>query len=430
MELRKDLYTKNRENEYFFLSRKTLSATFASGLSLLIGFVMFMMYISPFNINQETRIIFLVISILGLISSILVLWRDAYFYIKNIKLKNIHLRSQTKYTYYWIFLSGLFFPIYYFYMSKNVVFNSLLRKAFYLEGRNQFIKLEGTSKYTVKKLSHYKEFFKLDIADITISGLLLGLYLIVLFATKSSGLGGLSFEYLFYIVAAYFLRYFKAALLAFLADLFGLLISGTIGTWHWVYGLVPIAATLVLSLFFDLFEKNKKAGVILSNVVLWGVLVALFAIFIWQTSSSEANAIRISRTFGYRQLSITTFIVLAFLTAIIVAVMSALSFRYLTSKSDSKAKESILILLIAFVSVVLVIVVFRWIWGPFAYIRWQTWQNPKSKALANGYVFYMLPIVFRSVITIPVYTLVLSAIMVPLIYLRTKYIEKKVVGKY
>ncbi|UUM19602.1 MULTISPECIES: hypothetical protein [unclassified Mycoplasma] len=386
------------------------------------------MYIQLSQIDLQTRVIFLIISMVALLSSFLVLWKDAYFYARNIALKNIYLREKTKYVYYWLFLSGLFSPLYYFFVHKNIIVNLELGNAYYLKEKDQFINLTGVSKYRVKKISSFKEFFKLDIIDIAISGLLLGLYLIV---NTTIGRAGLTFEFLFYIVVSYFLRYFKAALVGVLADVLGLLISGNIAQWHWAYGVVPIISTFIMSMFFDLFEKNKKIAVILSNVFLWMVLASMFFVFWWQISAQKIDSIKISPTFGFKQISITTFVVMAIFSTIIAGIMSYLSFKYLFTKKETLAKNNLLIVLMSFASVVIIIVIFRWIWGPFAYIRWRTWLSPKSKlTLQKSYVIIMLPILFRSVISIPIYTLVLASLMIPLLHLRKKYIEKKIIGKY
>ncbi|UUD36520.1 hypothetical protein NPA08_01650 [Mycoplasmopsis citelli] len=417
-----NLYITQRENEHFLFSRKTLYSSIASGLALFISLITLVMYASLDKVDLQTRNIFLIISIVALITSFIVLWRDAYFYIRNINLKNIHLKVRTKYTYYWLFLLGLFPPIYYCFVKEKIITNLSLVKT------NQFINLKGVSKYSFKKLLSYKEFFKLDIIDIAISGLLLGLYLIV---NATAGRSGLSFEFLFYIVISYFLRYFKAALVGILADFFGLLISGSVATWHWVYGIVPIISTFLMSMFFDLFEKNKKLSVILSNIFLWVTIASLFVIFWWQTSTKEISEIKISKTFGFKKISITTFVILGILSAVIVGIMTFLSVKYLLSKKESLTKNNLIVTLISFASVVLIIVIFRWIWGPFAFIRWKTWISPKSKfTLQKSYVIVMLPIIFRSIISIPIYTAILASLMIPLIHLRDKYIEKKIIGKY
>ncbi|WP_036464311.1 hypothetical protein [Mycoplasmopsis sturni] len=411
------------------LNNKVTNISILSGFSFLLGTIFLLVFFLTKNspvLKYEGRIVFIILSVLGFASSSAILLIDSFFYINNIKKSNFELYDYKKKKYLMIF-SSVNFLFYFFYFQRNVIPFLNIEKAHFDSRTKKFTNLVGNQKELVSLYS-FKNIFKLDIIDIALSGILLGIYIGV---RSTIGRLGLSFEYLFYILVSYILRYFKAAIVAFLADFMGLVITGSVGTWHWVYGIVPILSTLLLSILFDIFERNKKVSILISNGILWIAFGALFGIFIWQSSVATGESLKISNTFNYKNLSITTLAILIALGFVIMAFISGASFYYLFKKKDHEKKKLIYILLTSFALVAFTIVIFRWIWGPFAYLRWRNWAiQSKPRNISEWYIPVMLPIVLRSSISIPIYTASLVIILTPLMYLRKRYIEKKLISQY
>ncbi|WP_025755609.1 hypothetical protein [Mycoplasmopsis cricetuli] len=412
--------------QYFF--KKTLIASSISAL-LFIGAIIFCfipIIFSNYFLN-EGKIAFYLMSAITLVSSIAILLKDAYFYHINLKYKNFYLKGHLEVNKLKLYLSAFFCLSYYYYASKYIIANTIFWKTIYLQENTRFLKVYGRA-FEISKLTKYKDYFKLDIIDITISGIFLAIFLLVRF---SLGKIGLSFEFLFYIIVAYFLRYYKAAFLAFIADFLGLFISGGIREWFWAYAIVPIISTLIISLVFDIFEKNKKIAIFSSNIILWLAIFTLFFVYLSQTLNSNLSEIKISKTFGLKQLSSGVFIAIVLLGIVIIAFMSYLSVMFFIKKQDSKQQKWFFFLLHGFAIVALTVIVFRWIWGPFAFIWWKNWSVGKTtRTISEHYVIVMLPIVARSILSIPIYTFILITIMTPLVVLRKGYLEKKLISKY
>ncbi|WP_139554009.1 hypothetical protein [Mycoplasmopsis pullorum] len=244
----------------------------------------------------------------------------------------------------------------------------------------------------------------------------------------------ISFEYIFYIIVAFFLTLIPAMITAFLCDFLSLFISGTIGTYHWVYAITPLLVTLCAFIFFSLLRsKYKWIKLLLPSIVMVLSTIIFAAVLAKQISLidfEKSTLITISRTFGFAKVSYWVLIIFFILFTLLTISVCLLSF--LAHKKQNKKLNYIAI---SISIVVLIIVVFRWIYGPYAYITFYNYINSmkeprRFKTIGTDYLIWMYRFMFKSLFTIPIYVLILAPLMVPFAILRDQYYVSNYQNKY
>ncbi|MCU4706314.1 ECF transporter S component [Mycoplasma sp. CSL7503-lung] len=336
-----------------------------------------------------------------------------------------------------IFLLLLIINIYTSYLEYSVFSkintnNKYLRKYKYLIIGNvftlplRFIILVGTVYedevfFIDYKLAKKRRNGSFTVKEISLAGIFLGLFIILTTITHYTIARTISFsfEYVFYIIFAFFFGRYKGSLLSFMADFFGLLISGKIGFYHWVYAIVPIISTFTISIFIEMFKKNKKLSYIFMDIFLMLVFATLIIIFIYKTGDPKVakKGYKISEFLGLSYLSFGTMIGLSTLSGILLIAFNIMIFWALFTK-NKKVKTKLNYMILFYFLIVSLIVISRWIWGPFAFIIFANTFLGKAYTLSDRYLILMYPIVLRSVIIIPVYTFVLYTIFIPLSFLK------------
>ncbi|MGZ9797181.1 hypothetical protein ACXYRO_01750 [Mycoplasma sp. 4013] len=383
---------------------------------LFIGLLVFSIVIIPslnlvdIKIKQDSDLAFLFL--FDVILFILSIFFGYYeqFYWKKLLYKHLDDKYQTN-----RFLKLLNIS-FYTYLSGPLYRAYLLISLFFEDGKYHFM-----FKYARRKK------YGFSIQDISFAGILFALFLTLTLIKNftAARIINLDFEFAFYILFAYFLGKFKGALLSFMADFFGLLFSGRIGFYHWVYAIVPIIATVLIGWFIDLFKKHKQTSMIVMNIALVVIFVILLVVFLSQVNNPKG--IRISKTFGVSKISLAAGIILLVFAAAFIFIMIALTIYYLKTKNDSQSKNRIGFLVLSFFLTVALIVVARWIWGPFAFIRFANYFLGRKYTLSQHYLIFMTPIVIRSLISIPIYVFILYIILLPLSIMKKQY-EKKEYG--
>ncbi|TDV24134.1 uncharacterized protein DUF3816 [Mycoplasmopsis mustelae] len=282
---------------------------------------------------------------------------------------------------------------------------------------------DGYYQYNFKLARRRKYGF--SIQDIAFAGILFSLFLIISLIKNFTvaRIINLDFEYVFYILFAYFFGKFKGSLLSFMADFFGLLFAGRIGFYHWVYAIVPIITTIMIGFIIDLFKKNQNKSMIVMNVAL--IVIFAILIYVFSTQVNDPKGIKISKTFGVSRISLVAGIILMTFAGVFISILIGLSIYYLKTKNDSNKKNRIGILILSFFLTVSIIVVARWIWGPFAFIRYANFYLGRNYIVKDYYLVFMTPIVIRSLISIPIYIVVLFALLVPLSLIKKHYAKKE-----
>ncbi|WP_322960474.1 ECF transporter S component [Mycoplasmopsis cynos] len=274
------------------------------------------------------------------------------------------------------------------------------------------------------KVGLIKNNIRFSIYDISLAGVLMCIFLIIAAVKNFTPLKivGLDPEFIFYIIFAFFFGKFKGAFLSFVADFFNLLLDGKIGFYHEAYAIVPIVMTILIGVFIDMFRKYKRIWVVLMEFFLVLVFCALIYVFI--LNMNDPKGIKISKTFGFSRVSLGVFIALLVITLSIFAIFNVFVIKYLTAKNKA-SKQRYSYLLLSIFLVVFVIVLARWIWGPFAFIQYANRYLGRGYDLSNRYLIVMVPIILRSVIALPIYIIVVNALIPILAFLKKTILKNE-----
>ncbi|WBP84101.1 ECF transporter S component [Mycoplasmopsis edwardii] len=310
-----------------------------------------------------------------------------------------------------------FFKVSWINISFNLVYFELYRLIFLAS-----VFEEDGNVVSNLKVSLRKNKIMFSVYEISLAGVLLCLFFILTAVKNYTPLRivGIDFEFIFYIIFAFFFGKFKGALLSFIADFFSLLLAGRIGFYHEAYAIVPIVMTILIGLFLDLFKKHQKVSIVIMEIALLIVFAVLAYVFV--LNINDPKGIKISKTFGLSRLSLGVFITLLVLSFSIFIVFNIFIFRFIKTKDDKK-KERLSYILLSIFLVVFVIVLARWIWGPYAFIQYANRYLGKFYSLEERYLLIMVPIILRSVIILPIYILIISSILPVLIFLKKTIVK-------
>ncbi|WP_036456967.1 ECF transporter S component [Mycoplasmopsis lipofaciens] len=278
-----------------------------------------------------------------------------------------------------------------------------------------------TEPFNQKIKKYFKNSIKVKIFDISLGGILLGMQIILMIIAKLTILKivPLEIEFVFYIFYGLIFGPFKGSFFAILGDTLVLLITGYIGTWFWLYAIIPPLIAITSSIYFFIFKNVKSFRLIFSIAILLSSLIIILVTYFMHVNEDGTFNISKSKTLPK---SFLLWMIIAFASLIILAFIT-LYISYKVTK-----KEKIMNYLLVFSLIIFIVIIYRWTLGPIAYISWynhfnKTKGTTKFKTLGTDYVLITIPIIIKSVITIPVYTLILTPIFNITHFLKEKYID-------
>ncbi|WP_029513831.1 ECF transporter S component [Mycoplasmopsis primatum] len=307
-------------------------------------------------------------------------------------------------------------------LDKNVnnilkIDDSLMK---YNQERNQY-------SFWEKFNSVFKHPFKFSIMELVLSGFLLGFFILSYFLMKITGLNNLfTTEIFFCIIFGMILGPFKGSFIAFLADTLSLLISGLIGTWFWLYAIWPPIIAFISSLYFTFFKATKYAKIIVPFIVIISAITVMIVIYsqnVYQTTDGKIGInLQKYNAKKDKKINIPEFAtIIGMVIYLALALMSTItiSIFYLKNKSP-KLLDYLLILSIT----TFVIVFYRWIFGPIVYIKYMNYLQNKNWTISDKYAVFAIPIVVKSMITLPVYVIILTSIYPVINILKDKHVNQ------
>ncbi|MDC8899991.1 hypothetical protein PT313_01650 [Metamycoplasma hyosynoviae] len=181
--------------------------------------------------------------------------------------------------------------------------------------------------------------------------------------------------------------------------------------WMLEYAIVPPAIAVMSSLIMFYFKgKSSKSWYIGFLILAFITTIAIFMItqeyqkIKWEKGSKNVKV----------PLSLVVAVVSTSFTLIwIYSLITFFIFKFSRVSYFIKMKlHSIFDILIM---IFIVIIITRWLWGPFAFINYyNTWIVPegrKPKDYKLWFLVYMIPIVFKSLIEIPFYSLLTYSLL-------------------
>ncbi len=240
--------------------------------------------------------------------------------------------------------------------------------------------------------------------------ILLALYNVIKFSCYMIFKGPLNFnvELLFWIFNGILFGSFKGAIFSILCDTIFCFITSGIGYWMIEYAIVAPLVSIISSLFMSLYRNNKQSIYIATFTVSIALIGALI-IFIFQLFSDQF------RYEGVQKNNIVPIAIYVLITFLSLSTLSYLIYsliKYYLTKDWSYIKKIFILSLI-----ILIIVIFRWLWGPYAYLKYSQRFYSKNINFAKQYPLSLFGIVSKTYLTIPI----AFTISIPTIRIIEKY---------
>ncbi|WGI36884.1 ECF transporter S component [Mesomycoplasma lagogenitalium] len=231
-----------------------------------------------------------------------------------------------------------------------------------------------------------------------------------------------SFEIPFNIILGLILGPFKGAFLAILADTLNLLITSSIATWMIEYAIIPPFTAILSWLLFYIYQlKNKLSFITIFSIFI--ITISTLIIIYFSEVINGANQVKIENlSKDIRQIFTKELVLILIISFSSISLIILISFSILYFKT----KKEIYYLIIFIFSVVLTIVILlRWLWGPYAFIKYYNRfigiKNNKLREINQYFYFYLTPIILKGLITIPIYCVFLISLTPILIKLKKRY---------
>ncbi|MBN0919341.1 ECF transporter S component [[Mycoplasma] gypis] len=267
--------------------------------------------------------------------------------------------------------------------------------------------MENSQTKTNRIKQWFRKEFKLSIYDIAVFGLLLALYFIIETFERYVFPHALkiSITYAVFVVFGIILGPIKGSILAFLCDLFTQLIYG-IQFYMFAYAIVPVLIAITSWAIFKLKDlKNEKLLWIIGFAIIFVLTIVFIAFLATQQNNIQSGMKRKNP----KLISINIVMIVSIISILFIWTIATGSFFVGFFNKNVNKKSSAKTLFVILITVFLIIVLYRWLWGPFAYITFMNRYFVKSNPWSYDeyYFYFMIPIMFKTLIEIPIYTIIL-----------------------
>ncbi|RAW47267.1 ECF transporter S component [Metamycoplasma hominis] len=259
---------------------------------------------------------------------------------------------------------------------------------------------------------------KLTVFEISLFALLLAIYIIAAILERFvfKGIMNINITYAVFIIFGLALGPWKGAFLGILCDTLNQVIRG-ISTWMIEYALVPVFIALISGWLLRLMYAKQKITWIIGFSFL-SIITAIFVIVL----TIHGNNLPINETAVKRTKLIPIRIVLSIaIVGLAFIWISSITFLTLFIKNRKFSVKSNVVLLFSILLVVFfTLMLCRWFWGPFAYINYHNRFRSGNWDYKTYYPIFMIPIIAKTLIEIPIYTAVIFVLYPIIIMIRQR----------
>ena len=256
----------------------------------------------------------------------------------------------------------------------------------------------------MKIIHFYHSYLRINIKEMALIAILFAVFTIIKYLTYVFFKGPLNFsvEILFWIIIGLIFGPFKGSVFAFFCDFVFTFFTTGIAYWMIEYAIMPPLIACLSWSFYHFYRENKKS-------VLW---IALGINIILIAASIMVFSFQLVSEFKYEDVKVV-FPWIAW-TLIIFLNTTIFGFNLFCIISFYIKKEwKFIKWLYVFSLIILVVVIFRWLWGPYAFIAYLQRFTSKDIIFSKQYWLTLSGIATKSFLTIPIATLIL----VPLIHI-------------
>lgn len=263
-------------------------------------------------------------------------------------------------------------------------------------------------KTKTKSSNNIKKFFhnwKLTTQEIAFMAILLALYTVIKYLTNLvlTGPLNISIELFFWIINGVLFTPLKGAFFSILCDTVFCFFTSGIAYWMIEYAIVAPIVSLVSSFFLKMYKEKNKSTIVFCISIILILIASTLIIFFIQLFNGKFNyegvdSKKIFPLFIYLLISFLCFSMLAFLITALVLFKKNNNWKYIKW-------------LHYLTLIILVIIIFRWLWGPYAYLQFSKRFYSKKIDFAKQYPISLFGIVTKSCLTIPI----ISSITIPML---------------
>lgn len=263
-----------------------------------------------------------------------------------------------------------------------------------------------------KFISFYERYVKIRIFEIALMGLLLGVLSILKYLSFILFKGPLNFsiDILFWIIIGVLFGPIKGVLFSILCDtVFTIFTTGVI-YWMIEYAMVAPLISLASWFLFSLFKEEKKWTIYFALTIITIAIIISIIFFFFQLKNN------LWKYEGWKGITSTTaYLLIICLNFFVLIYVCFCLFKYLKGIKKQKNEENGLSdpwryiwLLYVFSIFLFIVIIFRWLWGPFAYIAYMNKFYSKNYDWALQYPITLSGIVMKSCVSIPLGAIILT----------------------
>lgn len=281
--------------------------------------------------------------------------------------------------------------------------------------------------------SRFTKYLKLQlhwtIYDLALAGLFVALWVVSALPIFNINFGFMrvGFTYVWPILLGLTIKWPLAFITAIIGDNLALLASGTgFSQWMIEYAIIyPLIVLLTAATKLVIKVRSERIWMMLIFIVNFSgfaVMIAILAIyrnFARITSSADSS---------FDITTQTAQIVIYTTLALMVAILVIFTALYLVSRAGIKTNLNALVVrkYLSFYTIILfIIIIFIWLWGPIAQIRYlNAWVSSATDYYAR-YELYLIPRILKTPFSLTLY----SVIIMPL-YVAHEAIESRLSARY
>lgn len=251
------------------------------------------------------------------------------------------------------------------------------------------------------KLSNFvNKQFSLSVFEIALSGLFVALWIVAGKVIKIDiGFMRIGILYALVIAIGLIFKPLLALIITILADTLLQMING-LGTWMFEYAIIyPLMALLVSFLKKIARSKKDLTWAIFAFVIMFVAIVITFVIsIIYRNFASKSQN---EETFFMFNSTFVQVLLWVFTTIIMLVFIFMIVRYFKTKKTQLKIYISILVIS------TLMIIIFVWLWGPIAQIRFlERHQGKNAQELYANYYLFLVPRILKTAIILPIYVVI------------------------
>lgn len=228
----------------------------------------------------------------------------------------------------------------------------------------------------------------------------------------------ISLTYAIFIIFGLALGPWRGAFLGLLSDTLNQVIFG-ISTWMIEYAIIPVIISFLSGLLINIIYLKRKNFWLINFTFLLGLTIFLiyflmknYSVFRWNEYSTKLNKTKLIPVNIVLSISLTVMLLIwAFtLTLFVIHVKNK---RF-------KVKWTTQLIFGIFITLFVILIICRWLWGPFAYINYHNRFRNGTWKYKDYYLIFMIPIIFKSLIEVPIYTVIIYSFFPVINILRKK----------